>query len=334
MSSVVGDNLSDVRVYLSFFFSGFTFVSYSLLRAMGDRVQLLLLTASRTAPSLEYVTYSSVVPKHPLVLSCCLFVLLIRPFIALTTNKQHAPTSKATCKTCKTKIEKGSLKIVVVSQGMGDYTMERGFHSTCFKIPRKLVSDGVTPEVFIDEYLVDDSKDGDILSSQETREQLLHELEGASSKSKKSMSSVKTEGVGDEPTLMDRLKSAASNVKAPLNDNGDEEDETKPPAAKKVKTEETTSNNSKGKAKDPKDDFDDMLALYHKYSKMKADELKDYLRWNMQVRNSASSSSSSSSSSSCVLMRLLLRSYVFVCIFLCPWSRFLVLYDTIHFIDH
>ena len=167
---------------------------------------------------------------------------------------------------------------------MGDYTMEKGFHSTCFKIPRKLVSDGVTPELFIDEYLVDRSKDGDILSSQETRDQLLRDLEGAATKSKKSMSSAKTEGGGDEPTLMDRLKLAASNVKAPPNDNDDEEDETKPPAAKKVKTEETSGNNSKGKAKDPKADFDDMLTLYHKYSKVKTDELKDYLRWNMQVK--------------------------------------------------
>mmetsp|Transcript_34957 Transcript_34957/g.84593 ORF Transcript_34957/g.84593 Transcript_34957/m.84593 type:complete len:683 (+) Transcript_34957:164-2212(+) len=187
----------------------------------------------------------------------------------------HAPTGKASCKTCNTKIEKGALKVIVVSQGFGDYTMEKGFHSTCFKLPRKLISDGVTPEMFVDEFLVDRSKDGDILSSQETRDQLLHDLEAAVA-AKKS----KTEGGGDnEPMLMDRLKTAASDIKAPANDNGDDEEDSKPPAAKKAKTEDSYS---KGK-KDPKADFDDMLALYHKYSKMKADELKDYLRWNMQM---------------------------------------------------
>ena len=123
---------------------------------------------------------------------------------------------------------------------------------SCFKIPRKLKSQGVDVEEFFNEYLEDDGT-----LKEERKDEILGMLREAQAKTK--TKKAKSEDSSGPETLMDRLKKAAE-------EDGDEE-----PAKKKAKG-----------AKD--EDFSSMLRAYKRYNKgVKASELKDILRWNKQI---------------------------------------------------
>lgn len=133
-----------------------------------------------------------------------------------------------------------------------DFAMSSSHKVNCFKIPRKLASQGVDVEEFVDTYLMDD---GYLLL--ERRREILAGLQEAAAKAKKPKTkTAKSDGSG---SIMDRLKMAVA------------EGEGEEPPKKKAK----------GSAKD--EDFKAMLKVYKKYHKDKVAELKDVLRWNKQL---------------------------------------------------
>ena len=167
---------------------------------------------------------------------------------------QIAKSSRAKCKTSKEPIQKGELKIVVeapLREG-ADFAFSSSHKVSCFKIPRKLVSQGVTIEDFVEDYLMDD---GTILI--ERKNEILAMLREAAAK-KKTKAKVNSKSDGSE-SIMDRLKMAAAESE------GDE-----PPK-------------KKAKGSTELEDFISMLKVYKKYHKDKVAELKDILRWNKQI---------------------------------------------------
>jgi Poly(ADP-ribose) polymerase and DNA-Ligase Zn-finger region len=206
------------------------------------------------------------------------FSFFLSSLICHLISVKYAKTGRATCKNpkCQEKIDKDSIRITHETEG-GEYNFCKHYHVTCFKVPRKLISEGVTVEDFVDEYLVDTSDQGDILTDPEKR---------AAIKSKGVVKKKNPDGTFDDgPSLMERLKEAAKGWTPPEpTSDGDDDKDSKPPAAKKVKTDDGKPPSSAGgPTKDAEADFQDMLGLYHKYSKMKVAELKDFLRWNKQI---------------------------------------------------
>ncbi len=133
-----------------------------------------------------------------------------------------------------------------------DFAFSSSHKVSCFKIPRKLVSQGVTVEDFVEDYLMDD---GTILVDRKN-EILAMLREAATKKKTKAKANPKSD---DSDSIMDRLKIATAESE------GDE------PPKKKVKRS----------AED--EEFKSMLKVYKKYYKDKVAELKDILRWNKQI---------------------------------------------------
>ena len=121
------------------------------------------------------------------------------------------------------------------------------YHPECFKFPRKLGK--ISASKFVQDLLEDKSDDQSILPDQQ--DDLIEKLEAAQVAKKKK--ATKEDG-GDE-TIMDRIKKAAT-----------QEDQEGEPAKKKAKTEADAS-------------FDQMVNLYKDYKSLKADSLKDFLRY-------------------------------------------------------
>lgn len=126
---------------------------------------------------------------------------------------------------------------------------------SCFKIPRKLTSQGIDVEEFFDTILEDDGE-----LKLERRNEILAGLREAATKTKQKKPKVSEDGGAD--TIMDRLKAAVEK-----SDDGDDE-----PAKKK----------QKGSSRE--EEFRSMLRVYKQYHKgTTASELKDILRWNKQI---------------------------------------------------
>jgi rubrerythrin len=179
---------------------------------------------------------------------------------------QIAKTGRASCRTCKEKIDKDSLKILTETpqRENQDYAMSYSHHVDCFKLPRGLA--GVSIEEFVDDYLTDggDEKTGPLLP--EKKDEVITLLEEAAAKKKGGKR--KSTG-GDEEGKENILSRVQAAVK------GQEDGaETEEPAKKKVKKE---------KKKDGEDEVQAMIPIYKKYHKKKVDELKDILRWNNQI---------------------------------------------------
>lgn len=144
-----------------------------------------------------------------------------------------------------------------------NFAMTTSHHISCFRIPRKLASDGVDVEQFVEDYLTANDDD-DLLFDR--KEEILEMLREAASKTKiKTKKSKHSENDGETIDLMERLKEAAKM------DDSDEGE----PAKKKAKT--------KAKSKEEKE-FKAMLSVYRKYQKgFTVAKLKDFLRWNQQL---------------------------------------------------
>ena len=52
---------------------------------------------------------------------------------------QYAASNRSTCKTCKTKIDAGALRIGTITAGPGDYDITSWRHLACNKQPKGLV---------------------------------------------------------------------------------------------------------------------------------------------------------------------------------------------------
>jgi hypothetical protein len=145
----------------------------------------------------------------------------------------------------------------------GGYGVSNSHHISCFKIPRKLNQGGNKcdgPEDFVDDYLEDHSPNHDLLTDGEKKDEIIQKLKEAQEKTKKKK---KVEGE-DGNNIMSRLKVAYKEGKT-----GEEE-----PASKKAKLKSTSE----------EDEFQVMLGLYPKYSKMTVEGLKDFLSWNGQIQ--------------------------------------------------
>jgi len=172
---------------------------------------------------------------------------------------EPAKSGRGACKKCKVRIEKGEVRVGSESDN-GEYKIAAWYHPACFTVPRKL---GCSAEEFVQDHLQDNSEDSSILPDKE--EEL---VEAIASKAKPSPK--KESGGG---SFIDTLKADYNAL------NGDD---GKKKGKKKRKAEDSPDEESA--AKKPKGHGNnEAVELYGKYHKMKADELKDYLRWNRQL---------------------------------------------------
>eukprot|EP00934_Nitzschia_sp_Nitz4_P003434 Nitzschia sp. Nitz4//scaffold29_size155292//65550//67145//NITZ4_002656-RA/size155292-processed-gene-0.45-mRNA-1//-1//CDS//3329546442//3424//frame0 len=171
-----------------------------------------------------------------------------------TYSVEYAKSARSKCKRCKEPIAKGDMRIQVnvpADESGAGYALSSNFHVGCFKLPRKFAK--VDPADFCQEKLVDGSDDQSILPAKlEKIIALVQEANAAGPVKRKKGSS----GDDTPKTFMDRVKAQALS-----------EDE---PPKKKSK-----ANND--------DEFEQFVELYKEHHKKKADNLKDYLRWNRQV---------------------------------------------------
>lgn len=139
------------------------------------------------------------------------------------------------------------MRIAVESPG-AEFSTHFYYHPACFTIPRKLKDMSATD--FIENVLVDASG-GDILPAQA-------ETLAAAIASSPPKSATKTGSKSSKDDILSEIKAAFAKQ---ADGDGDEQ-----PATKK-----------------PKNDLSRAVALYAKYHKQTADQLKDFLRYNKQV---------------------------------------------------
>ena len=195
------------------------------------------------------ITYSLL--RRDQITSLILIYLIFR-----FTTTQYAKSGRSSCKRCKEKIDKGTLRIQTTVARDDTHSMASSTHPSCFNLPRKYATGAnkISAEQFVDDILQD--SDGSILPAK--RDELIAAIESHPRKKKKEPMS----GDGDSAeAILFRIKAAL-------------EADEKEPAAKKIKLDVSSSNADREAA---------MTQAYAKYSKLKNDELKDYLRWNRQM---------------------------------------------------
>lgn len=178
---------------------------------------------------------------------------------------ENAPSGRAKCKKCKETIAKGELRIATNSYKEGqDIKFTSYTRPKYFTVPPRALK-GVSPEEFVDIHLQDETTDT-ILDDPIQKAEIIAAIAFKPSKKK----------AGDAgPTtplekLLDQIKSTMDKL-----DDDDDEEEERP--KKKAKTNKKAT--KKGKKEDV--DLEACARAMKVYGKMKVDDLKSVVRWNL-----------------------------------------------------
>jgi len=177
-----------------------------------------------------------------------------------TYHIENASSGRAKCKKCKEQIAKGELRIATNAHKEGqDIKFTSYNHPKCFAVPPRALK-GVSPADFVADHLEDLTTDS-ILDNDTTRDEVIAAIAFKPPRAKKG-----EKGDAELTPVGKRLEEIRKEIVATLGD--DEEEQQKRPA-KKAK-------------KEKKDDGLELYAVAMKvYEKMKADDLKSVLRWNL-----------------------------------------------------
>ncbi|GKY98304.1 hypothetical protein MPSEU_000788000 [Mayamaea pseudoterrestris] len=165
-----------------------------------------------------------------------------------TYSVELAKSSRASCKKCKTKIEKDAMRIGTHTP-RDDFDMTSWNHLECFTLPRKMVQQGVTAHDFVRDNLRDES--GDILPSR------ADEIAEALEAKKAAVAKSKEDG--------DSESSAGKTWLADIKIRYDATQDDNPSASKKAK-----------------DDMSILVETYGAIHKLSIADLKEILQWNRQ----------------------------------------------------
>lgn len=174
---------------------------------------------------------------------------------------ENAKSGRASCKKCKEKIGKGDLRIGETIEGV-DFTTTKWYHVQCFTIPRKMKSQGVTAESFVEDHLEDNSDDH-VLSDDATTTTIVEKI----ASKPKVANPKKADGKNKATDLITTLK---RNSEILLREEDGEDDGG--PASKKIKASSSSLSSTDRQN----------ASAYLEYSTLKNDDLKDLLRWNRQ----------------------------------------------------
>jgi len=180
---------------------------------------------------------------------------------------ENAPSGRAKCKKCKETIAKGELRIATHSYKEGqDFKFTSYTRPKYFTVPPRALK-GVSPEEFVDIHLQDETTDN-ILDDPIQKAEIIAAIAYKPSKKKAG------EAANGPTTPLEKLLDQIKTTMEKLDD--DEEERPK----KKAKT------NSKAKKKGKKGTEDDVdleacARAMKVYGKMKADDLKSVIRWNL-----------------------------------------------------
>lgn len=193
---------------------------------------------------------------------CRIFVFFINenylPLLFNVCTKIHtqfAKSSRSSCKKCKSKIEKGAIRIGVHSEVSGkDYTMSSWYHPSCFNLPRKYATgaDKMTAEQFLED-IMEDTTGGEILPS---RKDEIAEQISSKATPKKGGKSEENDRISVIQNLKDEFNAMAGNGEKKRKSSGG--DELSPKRAKE-------------------------LDVYGEVHTLTNDKIKAELRWNNQV---------------------------------------------------
>lgn len=180
-----------------------------------------------------------------------------------TYHIEHASSGRAKCKKCKEQIAKGELRIATNAFKEGQEIKFTSYnHPKCFTVPPRALK-GVSPQDFVADHL-DDQTDDSMLDEDDKRQEVIAAIAYKPPRAKKGekASDAELSAVGKRleeiRTAMEKLPESGS----------DGEDEEKKRPAKKAKKSEGN-------------DLEVCAMAMKVYAKMKVDDLKSVLRWNL-----------------------------------------------------
>mmetsp|Transcript_16797 Transcript_16797/g.35519 ORF Transcript_16797/g.35519 Transcript_16797/m.35519 type:complete len:486 (+) Transcript_16797:230-1687(+) len=181
-----------------------------------------------------------------------------------TYHIENAPSGRAKCKKCKEGIAKGELRICTNAFKEGqDFKFTSYQHPKCFIVPPRALK-GVSPEEFVEDIL-EDQTDENILDDPDKKAEIVAAVAYKPSKKKASLG-----GGGDgEGNAVSKRLAAIKKVMETLPDDDDDESE------EEVKRPSKKAKKSKG------ENLETYAKAMKKYQKLKADDLKSILRWNL-----------------------------------------------------
>lgn len=181
-----------------------------------------------------------------------------------TYHVERAPSGRAKCKKCKEVIAKGELRIATNSyKESTDMNFTSYNHPRCFNVPPRAMK-GVSPADFVSDHL-EDRTDDSILSDPTQRQEIVDAVAYKPPRGGK-----KEKGDDEQTTELARRLAGIRKAMEAL----DSDDDDAPPAKRARK-------DKKGKGGKAGPSTEELAGAMRVYSKMKADDLKSVLRWNL-----------------------------------------------------